>query len=192
MATRTFDELNAEVMRHYRNEDYAAVLEVLEREGEQYPEIAHMVYYLRSCMAVRVGKPEMGIKLIEEALDKGFFYGERTMRDSPSWQPLQGNPEFERLVEICKARQAEAGADAVLLTEEPESGCREDHPCPALVALHGNGSDGESALAGWRAAVSQGWLLAAVQSSQVAATKTYVWDDQATAMRDVEARYTDL
>src|SRR5205823_9745002 len=35
-------------------------------------------------------------------------------------------------------------------------------------------------------------LLAAVQSSQIAATKTYLWDDQATAMRDIEARYADL
>src|SRR5213594_3506800 len=59
----------------------------------------------RRCAPGRVGRPELGIRLIEEALDKGFFYGERTMRDSPSWEPLQGTPEFERLVEICKARQ---------------------------------------------------------------------------------------
>ena len=192
MTTRTYDEMNAEAMRLYQDQDYAAVLDHLDREGDRYPEMAHKVYYLRSCMAVRVGKPELAVQLIEEALDKGFFYGERIMRDSPSWQPLQGTPEFERLVAICKVRQAEAQAGAALLTAEPEGGCREDSPCPALVALHGNMDDGASALIGWRAAVSQGWLLAAIQSSQVAMTKTYLWDDQETAMRDLEVRYAEL
>lgn len=111
---------------------------------------------------------------------------------TPSWQPLQGRPEFEKVASLCKARELEAHAEAVLMVEEPEGGCREDRPCPTLVALHGNGSFGAAALNGWRPAVSQGWLLAAVQSSQIMATNIYMWDDQQTALRDIQERYAEL
>jgi dienelactone hydrolase len=192
MTTRTYDEMAAEALEYFGNQDYGAALDLLTREGVQYPEMAHMIYYLRSCSAARAGRTELAIGLIEEALGKGIFYGERAIRETPSWQPLQGSPEFERVAAMSKARAAEAHTGALLITAEPEGGCSEERPCPTMVALHGNANDGASAIAGWRPIVSRGWLLAAIQSSQLMATKAYMWDDQQTALRDINEQYAEL
>jgi dienelactone hydrolase len=145
-------------------------------------------------MAARTGQDELALRILRETLDRGYWYGEQVMRQTPSWQHLQGVPEFEELAEISIARQEEAKANSVpqLFTLEPEGGCTDRNLCPLLIALHGNAQDGKSALEGWRPVVSEGWLLAALQSSQVAGPDSFIWDDQAVALRDIAERYAAL
>ncbi|MDQ3927725.1 MAG: dienelactone hydrolase family protein [Chloroflexota bacterium] len=193
MAIETFDDLYNKGMEYYRNQQYADALDLLTREGERFPEDAPMVLYLRSCMAARVGQPDMALDLMQESLDKGYWYGEQVMRESPSFQSLQGLPRFEKMVEICKARHAEyANADPVLLTLEPEGDCPPEKPCPLLIALHGNGSNARASIQAWRCIVSNGWLLAAPQSSQAVGMRAFIWDDQETALREVKEHYSQL
>src|SRR5689334_2676404 len=72
MATRSYDEVLAEAMEHYQAQDYAGALEILTREGDQFPEEAANVLYLRSCMAARVGQPDLALQILEDALDRGL------------------------------------------------------------------------------------------------------------------------
>ncbi len=192
MPAGTYEELNERFMELYQKGDYAAALALYDKEGERFPESEAEVLYLRSCMAARTGQPYLAIDIIRQALDSGHWYGHVVMRRSPSWEPLQGMPEFERLVEECERRQVEASRSAQLLVLEPEGGCSDREPCPAIIALHGNASTGESAIQGWRPVVEQGFLLAAVQSSQAATSNTFVWDDQEIALRDVASEFDKL
>ncbi|HEX9988856.1 MAG TPA: dienelactone hydrolase family protein [Chloroflexia bacterium] len=191
MAIETYDELYDKGMEYYRNQQYAEALDVLTREGDRFPEDAPMVLYLRSCMAVRVGQPDMALDLMEESLDKGYWYGEEVMRQSPSFQSLQGLPRFERMVEICKDRHA-AGANPVLFTFEPEEGCPPEKPCPLLIALHGNGSHAQPSIQAWRSIVSDGWMLAAPQSSQAVGVRAFMWDNQEIALAEIKEHYSQL
>src|SRR5437868_4944763 len=100
MMGRTFEEMNGEAMALYGEQRFGEVLELLDREGDAYPEQVWHVLYLRSCMAARIGQPERALQVLKEAVDRGYWYGENMMRQSPSWQGLQGVPEFERLAEI--------------------------------------------------------------------------------------------
>jgi predicted esterase len=191
---QTFDELNTEAMRLYQQGQFAETYDLLTSEGERFtgPEATYMTRYLRSCMAARTGRPDLAISLIQESFDRGEWYGEQLLRMSPSYAPLQGMPEFERLVEIGRAKQAEASAPREPLVLEPEGGCSPERACPTIVALHGNTERAPVALDGWRPIVKQGWLLAAAHSSQVAAYNRYVWDDQEAALRDVAAQFSHL
>jgi dienelactone hydrolase len=191
MTTRTFDDLQDETMRLYQQGDYAATLDLLTREGDQYPDEGSWVLYMRACMAARVGQPAETVRLLDEALDRGYWFGEPVMRQSPSFLPLQGQPDFERVAALNIARAAEAHAEPVLLVREPDGGCA-GAPCPAVLALHGNGADGPSALRGWEPLVDRGWLLAALQSSQIAGQNQFVWDDQAVALREAADHYAAL
>ncbi|MEA2573457.1 MAG: hypothetical protein QOH93_755 [Chloroflexia bacterium] len=193
MPFQTFNELNAEAMRLYQQGQFAEVYDLLTSEGSRFtgPEDAFTTLYLRSCMAARTGRPDMAISLIKQSFDRGDWYGEQLMRQSPSYAPLQGMAEFERLVEEGKQKQIEASAGAQLLVLEPE-GAHAEGTYPALVALHGNTQSGQSALDGWRAIVDAGWLLAAIQSSQAASNNRYIWDDQDIALRDVESQFRKL
>lgn len=192
MPAETYDQLNDRVMGLYQVQDFAGALDLLEREGEAFPEQAPNILYLRSCMAARLGRNEQSLALIRQALDRGIWYGEQVMRRSPSWEPLQGIPEFERLVDECKVLQDREVSGARLLVLEPGEGCSEAQPCPAVVALHGNMMNGETALEGWRPVTSRGWLLASVQSSQAGMSGAFVWDDADVALRDVAEQYSAL
>jgi predicted esterase len=184
--------MQAEAMEHYQARDYAGALEILTREGDQFPEEAANVLYLRSCMAARVGQPDLALQILEDALDRNLWYGEQVMRESPSWQPLQGLPAFERLAALCKERQvaAEIGPDLRVL--DPAGGCPAGEPCPLFLALHGNADTADSAIGGWRAVAEAGWRLVALQSSQVGGANAYLWNDQETALRETAVQYAEL
>jgi predicted esterase len=178
----------------YRNQSFGEAYDVLTQHGDTFPEQASMVLYLRSCLAARINNPHLAILLLQEAVDRGFWYGEHVMRKSPSWQSLQGSPAFEQLADVCKARQVQAEMEtrAQHLMLEPEQDCMAAQPCPLLIALHGNGDNAANALHGWRAITNEGWLLAAIQSSQVVSSEAYVWDDQHVAEDEVKQHYAQL
>lgn len=192
MSVQTFNDLYTQAMEYHGRQEWANALDVLTREGERFPDDAPTVLYLRSCMAMRIEQPDLALRLIQEALDRGYWYGEQVMRESPSWQPLQGVPEFERLVEINKVRQEEFRTKPQLFIQEPEGACAEDRTCPLFIALHGNNSNAGQTLHGWRAIVEQGWLLAVPQSSQAMMVHAFLWNDQETALREIEEHYARL
>lgn len=191
---QTYMETMKRTMDLYRNQSFGEAYDVLTQHGDTFPEQAPMILYLRSCLAARINNPQLAIALIQEAVNRGFWYGERVMRESPSWQSLQGVPAFEQLAAVCKMRQVQAEAEthAQRLIVEPPHGCTVDEPCPLVIALHGNGDNATNALNGWRAVTNEGWLLAAIQSSQVVSIESYVWDDQDIAKNDVKQQYAQL
>jgi predicted esterase len=191
MAFQTYEELNQAAMRFYGEQNFAKTLELLTAEGASFPEQAPTIYYLRSCMAARIGQPELALQILQEALDQGIWYGETLIRESPSWQPLQGLPAFEEMAKICKDRQLEAETGPEVFVQEPEN----SHPLvyPLFLALHGNGDNGKASLNGWLPVTKQGWRLAAIQSSQLMMTGGgYIWNDQALALREIEEQYKAL
>jgi predicted esterase len=97
---------------------------------------------------------------------------------------VQGLTEFERLTAISLGRAAEAQAKArpELITLEPAERMT---PCPLLIALHGNTSNAQAMASSWQPLVSQGWLVALPQSSQVGGFDGYVWNDQERAEREI-------
>ncbi|MEO8287527.1 MAG: alpha/beta fold hydrolase [Chloroflexota bacterium] len=192
MITRTYQEVYAEAMELYGKHEYGEVYNVLTREAELYPDDATEIIYLRSCMAARQGDNALAIALLREALDKGIWYGEQVMRMSPSWEALQGLPEFEEVAARAKALENEANLSPHLFIQEPAHGSSGDQPRPVVLALHGNNSQGEQTLHGWRALAEQGWLLAAAQSSQALTSNAYIWDNQEVAQREIREHYATL
>jgi dienelactone hydrolase len=179
-------------MELYQNQAYAEALALLTAEGERYPEQAAMVYFLRSCMATRMDEPELALEILEDALCRGHWYSEQLINRTLSLKPLRGLPRFERAVEVCKERHGEVEAGARLFTREPEGGCPAGQSCPLLVALHGNWGNGPNTLREWGSVASEGWLLAAIQSSEGWASNAYAWEDQEAALHDIEEQYTEL
>jgi predicted esterase len=189
MHDETFAQFYDRVMEHYQEQRFGEALELLIQEGGRYPEEEGQLLYLSSCLATRVGRPAAGLAFLQTALERGYWYGEATMRRSPSWQPLQGNPEFERLAAISIERQRQAAGIPERFIELPPS----PQPLqPLLIALHGNGDRGSAALNYWRAAAQEGWLTVAIQSSQAEMSSAFSWNDQELALREVAQHYAEL
>jgi predicted esterase len=191
----TFSELHTQLYQLYQSGEYAKALDLATRAASQFPAEGVRTYYWRVCMASLVNEMALALQLLEEALESGFWYAQTQLREDPDLQPLQGLPEFERMVEICRKRQAEAQAQAApaLITLEAEGQCQAGlQPCPLLLALHGNNGTAEDSVGFWRPAVSNGWLLALPQSSQVRSPDGYAWNDRDWAVREIQEHYATL
>lgn len=186
MALATFTELYDAVIGHAQRGAFAEAYALISAEGPRFPEDASGVLYLRSCMAERVGDRAAALGALGEALDQGHWYGERLLRESPSWRPLQGDPAFEQLAARSLAMMAAATHAPTPLLAVPD-GAPPAAGWPLLVTLHGNGGNPRLSLEGWRPAAG-GWLQAALQSSQAMSSQQFVWDDQERARADVLAQ----
>ncbi len=179
MNLTNFDTLLNEIQQLYQNGEYARALSLAAESAPKFPEHGAMLYYWRISLLARLGDIPGALQHLDEALGSGFWYGEVLLRRSPAWKPLQGLPEFERLVERNHALQAaEQAVLFPLLTLRPQGECgSNDLPCPLLIGLHGNTSTAQSELDYWKEAAGSGWLVAAPQSSQAVWKQAYVWDD---------------
>jgi predicted esterase len=190
MSYATFTELYDAVITHAQRGEFAQAYALITAESSRFPEAASTVLYLRSCMAERVGDRAAALATLGEALDQGYWYGEQLLRSSPSWQPLQGEPTFERLVARSFAMMAAATHDLEPLLTVP-AGAPPPSGWPLLLTLHGNGGNPQLSREGWSPA-ADGWLQAALRSSQAISSQQYVWDDQEQARADVLDQLTSV
>jgi predicted esterase len=165
--------------------EYAAAYQLATREAGRFPESAQStIYNWRFCTACLMGDPALALRLIEQALDAGYWYGEADLRQDSDLAALQGMPEFERLIAIAGRRR-----DAALAQATPERKILEPAnnaaPYPLLLALHGNNSNIAGSERYWRSAAEQGWLVALPQSSQVMSAEHYGWNDRDWAVREI-------
>ena len=191
MSYATFEQLQAAVMELYQHQAYQEAYALMTRDAAAFPEEEAVALYLRSCLAARIEKPELALSLFEEALAKDYWYSEHVVRHSPSWAGLQGRADFERLAETSIEREREAVENAApeMFVSVPT---RAAQPYPTLIVLHGNGDNGTRALQAWQQLTSEGWLVAAFQSSQIAATRQFLWEDQERTFSDVQTLWAAL
>ena len=194
MAETSFEEFQEHIQELYQRQEYTRAYKLAEENATRYPEQTPVVNYWRVCMAVRVGKQDEALELLSDVIKSGFWYGETLLRKSPSLQPLQGNPRFENLVEKNQEQQ-EKDQDQLfpLITLRSRGSCQDDeHPCPLLMALHGNGATAQSSVDFWKPAASAGWLVGIPQSSQAMWKDAYVWSDLEVARAEIEQHITLL
>jgi predicted esterase len=188
MPESTFDEFQSRIQHLYQSKAYNQAYELAEKNAGVFPDQTPVVNYWRVCMAVRLEKQSEAIQLLTDIINSGFWYGETLLRKSPSLQPLQGLPQFEKLVENNLEQQIKDQEQLFkLITLRTRGGCQDDeHPCPLLVALHGNGATAQSSVDFWKPAAAAGWLVGIPQSSQAMWKDSYVWTDMDLAQAEIE------
>jgi predicted esterase len=190
----TFDEVQASIQKFYQQGEYSAALELATQELSHYPDQAPLLNYWRICMAARLDDIDQAIRLLDERTRAGFWYGEVLLRKSPSLLPLQGLPEYERLVGLNRQLQElDRVTNFPLITLRPEGECQNDSPaCPLLIGLHANGGTAQTSINFWRPAANMGFVVAVPQSSQAMWKDSYVWNDLEIARDEVARHYTRL
>ncbi|MCX5975376.1 MAG: hypothetical protein NTV33_00710 [Coprothermobacterota bacterium] len=190
MTEKTSLEALQEIDALFRSKDYAQA-EILAAESiHRFPFEADEFVYLRMCAATRLGRIPEALQWLKEVLDAGGWYSEFLLRKSPSFEPLQGVPEFERLVGVSlRQQEADQKKEPKHYILTPESG---DSPWPLFLSLHGNSHSSDLESQYWRSLVSQGWLLAMVESSLGHWRGGYIWDDGEQARQDLEGCFRSL
>ncbi|MEW6094290.1 MAG: hypothetical protein AB1531_10025 [Chloroflexota bacterium] len=188
---REFFSRSQEMMDCYERGDYAAALAVTERLAAEFPAQSARTDFWRICLLTRLQRLDKALQVFRSALDGGMWWSEQTLRSDPDLEPLQGNPDFERLAVVCLERHAAAQADSkpALIVREPMQATK---PYPALLSLHAMGSTAEENLPYWEHACAQGWLVAAVQSSQLVWPGAYAWSDRDKGQEEVVGQFAEL
>jgi hypothetical protein len=147
MTFPNFDALAGRLVELFQSQQYAEALALANREGPNFPDDRPLADYWRMCAAARVGDRAQLFRVADQALADGLWYGEYLWRQTPSFAPLQGDADFEQLIERSRAAQRQDPADAgpVLLTRAPTG---HSAASPLLVALHGNQGTAEATLPG--------------------------------------------
>lgn len=186
----TFAEVTAQLAQHFQNREYAQALELAAREAPHFPDNRPFLDYYIMCAAARLGDHTRVYDMLGTMLTAGLWYGETMLRQSPSFQPLQGQPEFERLVAASLEQQTKDGlTKSILITRAPKD---QTGAAPLLLALHGNTTSAEATLPFWQAATVQGWLLAVPQSSNAMYKGAWLWDDHDSALADIQPHLDSL
>ena len=188
-----FDKLMAAMMDLYNAGNYAQAYDLLLREEGRFPEFTDELYYQKMCMVSRMNDIPQALQYFRDALAQGYWFAPRWLREDEDLKALQGLPEFEEMVAACQQKFAQAQAAAkpevtVLQPQEPSPATG----YPLLIALHGNGANAPRTLNPHRGIASQGWLVAVLQSSQVAGPSSFVWDDYEKAQGEIQQHLTAL
>jgi poly(3-hydroxybutyrate) depolymerase len=192
----TYQEVNAAAIGHYQKGEFAQALEILNEAVGQFPANRTEADYLRSCLAVRVNDIPLTYQILDKLYADGIWFAESIFRDSPSYAPLQGNPEFEQRIKSHAElhTQARASGPAQLFTLAPVGDrSTPDSPTPIIFHLHGNNSHPTLELPNWQPAADAGWLVASPAAEDVLwAGGHAAWPDHESAERQVAAHFTHL
>lgn len=176
----TYPALNAQIVQHFQAQQYAEAHALATQGLTQYPDQVPNLVYWQLVTAARQDDAALVCRLLAERLQAGLWFGEMLLRDSPSFKPLQGHPEFERLIAQSQAlAQNEKPAPLIILTPTTPA------PWPLLFALHGNSSSAALTRPFWEDAVNAGWCVALPQSPHLFWTGAYLWRAHAHTQTEV-------
>ena len=190
MPEMIFPELAEQIQQHFEAQTYAEGLTLASEKIKDFPEEYPTINYWRICLAARLGQFDLANKFLETTLASGIWFADFLLRQSPSLEAIQGNGEFEKLVEISSQMRAVDGAEVPLLVTRPEDACGPgDAGCPALIFLHSNMDTAHRNLKQWAFLSANDWLLAMPQSSQALWTGAYNWVDHETTKTEMEDNF---
>lgn len=191
MPYATFNQLTEQLVQHFQDQRYAEALELILTEGNKFPDDRMMADYWKMVSAARVGNHSLLYEVARQSLADGLWYGEFLWRQSPSFAPLQGDPEFEQIVATSHAAELRDVPleEPIVITRFPLSHSAQS---PLLIALHGNQSTAERTLPFWESAVMDGWVTAIPQSNQVLFKGAFAWDDLEKSKAYLSSQYEAL
>lgn len=193
MSYKDYNEMRSVVTTLWLSEKYAEAFEILSKEAPAYPDRHHDTLYYSMCLKSRMGKVNEAVEYLREAIeDVGHWYGlSQLLETDEDLSNIWDNAEFQRLRTISLERGAEAEAHAkpLHLVETPAN---MDGKLPLVFALHGNTGNAETTLGRWKPIVEDGYLLVALQSTQLSGPNAYVWNDFEKAKVELIDHYAAL
>lgn len=148
----------------YQAEKYQQVIDFLRDAANKFSDFKPAIYYTRICAAAKLEKYGLFFDLFKEILDEGGWYSELVLRQSPSLQPLQGMPEFEKLLSISVERSKQVSKKDYTLTVFPEN---TSPPYPLILALHAGGGLIKEEFEAWKMIVNQGYAIGMPRSTNL-------------------------
>ena len=190
----TLDEMQARLQALYSSGDTLAALELLSAQKPNFPAFQPLLIYWESVLEAHEGNASRSMRLLKATLDHGIWYSDALLRNNPAFQTLLDDPKFKALTQRNQAlREADPIAKIPVLAVRPANRCQPGGPgCPLLLALHANYASAHTVLPFWQPAATSGWVVAALQSTQILWRGAAVWNDLKAASEEAQRNFNTL
>jgi predicted esterase len=186
----TYEKMREKLGSLFQEQKYAEAASLLEWAFDKFPDKAYPNAFNLGLAYGRLGELQKGVDALRKALDRGLFFGKWDL-EGAGWAPYSGFAPFEKIKDACEAARAEAEKKAVLGLEvvEPE-GYDASKAYPLFIALHGGGENVAEFKPRWGSALlRKEFLVAYVQSTQVATMTGFHWQDESKTKLEVAEAY---
>jgi predicted esterase len=191
--TGSYAEMRAYLGELFEQKKYAEGAAMLERVLDRFPDHVRANTYNLAAARLLMGQPDKAIDALEEGLRRGAFYS-RWDFDGAVMSPLKQHPRFPAFLQANSERIAEADKKASMKLEVgTPPGYDPARRYPLFVALHGGGENVAMLKPNWVSPRLQSeFIVAYVQSSQVASMDGFHWQDEDRTRHDLQAAYGEV
>jgi predicted esterase len=176
-----------------KEEKFQQAADLLKSMLEKHPDHWLANSYNAAYVYGRLGRFEEGLHWLEGALAKGLWFGQWDF-DGKVWDGFRTLPGFQQVVERSRLSRLEAAKSAAMKLEVSlPAGHNPAQRYPLFLALHGGGENLAEFRPHWTSSrLQKDFLVAYVQSSQLASMTGFHWQDIEITSRDLGAALQQL
>lgn len=185
-----YEEMRAAVVELFGQQRYADAAAILAGAVARYPEHVLANTFNLALMYASLGDGEEAARALDDGHRRGVFYGRWSFEGAP-WDTLGAVASFRRVLARNAELIAEAQRTSVMKLEVvTPAGYDPERKYPLFIALHGGAENLAQFRPRWTSPrLREEFIVAYVQSSQVAAMDGYHWQDDAITRRELEQAY---
>jgi len=189
MSESRFVELQEELFSLFAKGNMNDALSFIHNIKIEFPERLDKILFWEACVYSNQRKNEEAVAILEEGLKKGIWWNPAILTTDPDLQNVQTDKEFKKIVETCGkifSSQKKNATPELFVYGDSQSDI-------ILLALHARGTNVKDFAPYWLNDKGEDpYLLGLPQSSQIFGYNTYCWDDQETAIKEIEEAYKEL
>jgi len=177
----------------FAQKKYAAGAALLKAHLDKFPDNLMANVTNLALMALLQNDHEKTIYWLEEGHQRGLFFNKWAFLGE-IWKPVNDLPRFMAFVKENETRIALAQEKAKMKLElvKPD-GYNPKRKYPLFIALHGGGENIEDFKPHWTSPkLQKQFIVAYVQSSQVADMKGFHWQDDVITQKELAAAFTQI
>jgi acetyl esterase/lipase len=189
----TYEDARTHLTELFRAQKYGEAVELLEWSRDRFPDHVYANSFNLALVHLRTGEREKSVEALAYALDRGVFFGKWDL-ENPAFASLEELDSFLRVKERSNAMLAEAEEKASMKIDvvTPDS-YSPDKSWPLFIALHGGGESLASFKPKWTSvALSEKFIVAYVQSSQVASMTGFHWQNEEKTERELRQAWEEI
>jgi predicted esterase len=178
--------LEAQMMECEENQLYEKGLKLALDSIDRFPENPSLTYSWAAIFYFLLKQNEKSLQTLVEGLANGALWSPAFLQDG--FQGFKGHPRFLEVLELAKKKISKYKDldQAELLVRMPK-GYSTAKQYPLLLVFHGRFDSNTANDIRWRTILEQKEIiLALLQSSQMQSANHFVWDEENTALKDLQ------
>lgn len=185
-----YEDLHAKLVELYQAKNYTEAITLTEKHLDAFPDKIHQITYNLALFYTLSGDYEKAAKALNYGHSKGIFYGVWDFF-AGVWKPFLESQAGKDFVaendKRVKAAQDKAELQVEIVLPENYDASKK---YPLFIALHGGGENLAEFKPNWISPImKKDYIVAYLQSTQVASMTGFHWQDDATTKKDIAKAY---